>query len=172
MPDEEDSLFGRDDGDSFFAEDDVRDVKYVLCGLPISRNLTYLSQACHVKDVLCWLWPRSQISRCDVEVRWASSKTPVQESELKGELLFHAPPSGPTVKFAFSHSEFVAGDLEIMISGVPVQVFVNTQDTRNWGRASEKRGSRVFGPSRIDNQRLQAFAAISVLLFVTWCSNS
>ena len=71
----------------------------------------------------------------------------MQESELEGELLFHAPPSGPTVKFAFSDSEFVAGDLEIMINGVPVRVFVNTQDTRNWGRASEERGSRVLAPA-------------------------
>ena len=75
----------------------------------------------------------------------------MQESELEGELLFHAPPSGPTVKFAFSDSEFVAGDLEIMINGVTVRVFVNTQDTRNWGRASEERGSRVFAPSPIHN---------------------
>ena len=147
VPDEADSLFGRVESDNFFAGDDLRDVKYVLCGLPVSRNLTYLSPAGHVKDVLCWLWPRSQLRRCDVEVRWASSKTPVQESELEGELLFHAPPSGPTVKFAFSDSEFVAGDLEIMINGVPVRVFVNTQDTRNWGRASEERGSRVLAPA-------------------------
>ena len=120
VPDEADSLFGRVESANFFAGDDLRDVKYVLCGLPVSRNLTYLSPAGHVKDVLCWLWPRSQLRRCDVEVRWASSKTPVQESELEGELLFHAPPSGPTVKFAFSDSEFVAGDLEIMINGVTV----------------------------------------------------
>ena len=163
VPEEEDSLFGRDDGNQLFAGDDVRDVKYVLCGLPISRNLTYHSPAGHVKDVLCWLWPRSQISRCDVEVRWASSKTPVQESELEGELLFHAPPSGPTVKFAFSDSEFVAGDLEIMINGVPVRVFVNTQDTRNWGRASEERGSRVFAPSPIHNTAISRIFDTAIL---------
>ena len=166
VPDEADSLFGRVESDNFFAGDDLRDVKYVLCGLPVSRNLTYLSPAGHVKDVLCWLWPRSQLRRCDVEVRWASSKTPVQESELEGELLFHAPPSGPTVKFAFSDSEFVAGDLEIMINGVTVRVFVNTQDTRNWGRDSEKRGSRAYGPSRIDNRKVIAAIGVYVCMFV------
>ena len=163
VPEEEDSLFGRVESDNFFAGDDLRDVKYVLCGLPVSRNLTYLSPAGHVKDVLCWLWPRSQLRRCDVEVRWASSKMPVQESELEGELLFHAPPSGPTVKFAFSDSEFVAGDLEIMINGVTVRVFVNTQDTRNWGRASEERGSRVFAPSPIHNTAISRIFDTAIL---------
>ena len=116
-----------------------------------------------------WLWPRSQISRCDVEVRWASSKTPVG-GYWQGELLFYAPSSGPTVKFAFSDSEFVAGDLEIVIDGVPVPVFVNTQDTRNWGRDSEKRGSRAYGPSRIDNRTmLQMIAAIGVYVCMFVC---
>ena len=125
---QEQNLFGTDDGNTYFEGRDIRDVKHVLSGTPITRACTEQSPAAHIKDALCWIWPRAHITRRDIRFRFARTKKPALEPEIDGQALLYAKPCAPKVRFAFSTGQYVAGDLEILIQGVPVRVFVNTDD--------------------------------------------
>ena len=48
---------------------------------------------------------------------------------MDGQVLMYAQPGAPRVRFAFSVNEYVLGDLEILVQGVPIKVFVNAGDS-------------------------------------------
>ena len=123
---EEENLFGTDEGS---APTEILSSCHVLSGLPITRALNVQSPAAHVKDAVCWLWGRKHITRDDVSVCMGGTKQPMLESEVDGQLLMYVQPCAPRVRFAFSVDEYVLGDLEILVQGVPIKVFVNAGDS-------------------------------------------
>ena len=120
------NLFGTDEGS---APTEILSSCHVLSGLPITRALNVQSPATHVKDAVCWLWGRKHITRDDVSVCMGGTKQPMLESEVDGQLLMYVQPCAPRVRFAFSVDEYVLGDLEILVQGVPIKVFVNAGDS-------------------------------------------
>ena len=126
---EAENLFGTDQGR---APTETLSSCHVLSGLPITRSLTVQSPAAHVKDAVCWLWGRQHITRDDVSVciqTEGGTKQPILEAEVDGQVLMYAQPGAPRVRFAFSVNEYVLGDLEILVQGVPIKVFVNAGDS-------------------------------------------
>ena len=126
---EAENLFGTDQGS---APTETLSSCHVLSGLPITRSLTVQSPAAHVKDAVCWLWGRQHITRDDVSVciqTEGGTKQPILEAEVDGQVLMYAQPGAPRVRFAFSVNEYVLGDLEILVQGVPIKVFVNAGDS-------------------------------------------
>ena len=126
---EAENLFGTDQGR---APTETLSSCHVLSGLPITRSLTVQSPAAHVKDAVCWLWGRQHITRDDVSVciqTEGGTKQPILEAEVDGQVLMYAQPGAPRVRFAFSVDEYVLGDLEILVQGVPIKVFVNAGDS-------------------------------------------
>lgn len=96
----------------------------LLSGLPITRRVSLQSPEGAVKDALKWMWVRGNIDRSDIEVGAGSAS-----SSLEGaDLLYGDCSRQHTRRFRFTQSSFVPGDLELVVAGCPVKVYVNTKD--------------------------------------------
>jgi hypothetical protein len=101
-----------------------RSKEVLLSGLPITRRISLHSPEGAVKDALRWMWVRGNIDRSDIEVGAGSGS-----SSLDGaDLLYGDCSDRRTRKFRFTQSSFAPGRLELVISGCPVRVYVNTKD--------------------------------------------
>jgi hypothetical protein len=80
------------------------------------------------------MWLRSQVTSGDIQARFADGAA----TELSPAALLSGKASQPDAKpftFTFTNSEYVAGDLEILIQGVPLKVYVNTKDVQGRPKA-------------------------------------
>ena len=111
-----------------------RDVNVLLSGCPLTTRVNLVSSEGAVKDALCWMWLRSQVTRGDIQARFADGAA----TELSPAALLSGKASQPDAKpftFTFTNSEYVAGDLEILIQDVPLKVYVNTKDVQGRPKA-------------------------------------